>query len=217
MAVTAETPVAEAPAAAAAAPRHAPSPRRSEGLTLARAFDLMRSALAELPSPASHEALRNRMAALFGRQDAMLDADRFPRLLRQAHDAEIADVRKVGDDEFEVVARGVEPAPPQLSLAMPAVTERNGEAEAAPVAGAGSDAAAARGGIRFRRGSRAAAAPPAIAMVGVVSLDEPAADEPKKGRAPRKKVVKEDAAPETEAPAKKKSAAPRARGKKKAE
>jgi hypothetical protein len=54
-------------------------------------------------------------------------------------------------------------------------------------------------------------------MVGVVSLDEPAADEPKKGRAPRKKVVKEDAAPETEAPAKKKSAAPRARGKKKAE
>ncbi len=211
-----EAPVAEASSSTPV--RHAPPSRRSEGLTLARAFDLMRSALAELPSPAAHEALRNRMAALFGRQDAMLDGERFPRLLRQAHDAEIADVRKVGDDEFEVVARGIEPAPPQLSLSMPVAGDRSPAADA-PVsaAGAGSDAAAARGGIRFRRGSRAAAAPPAIAMVGVVSLDEPAAEPPPKGRAPRKKAVKPKPEPDVEAPAKKKSPAPRTRAKKKAE
>lgn len=191
------------PVAAPAAPaRREPSHRRSEGLTLARGFDLMRSALAELPSPAGHEALRNRMAALFGRQDAMLDAERFPRLLRQAHDAEVADVRKVGDDEFEIVARGVEPPPPQLSLGMPSAIDREGEGE---VAG-GSDASAARGGIRFRRGSRGAVAPPAIAMVGVVSLDEPAAKEAKPARPPRKKAAVAQAEPGGEVPAKKKRA-----------
>jgi uncharacterized protein (TIGR00288 family) len=195
--------------------RHAPQHRRSEGLTLARAFDLMRSALAELPSPAGHEALRNRMAALFGRQDPMLDAERFPRLLRQAHDAEIADVRKVGDDEFEVVARGVEPAAPQLSLAMPVATDRGAEGDGAGTPISSSDASAARGGIRFRRGSRSAAAPPAIAMVGVVSLDEPAAEVPKKAKPVRKKAAVE-AEPVPEAAAKKK-AAPRPRAKKKAE
>jgi len=210
----AEAPAAETPRAPA---RHAPSPRRSEGLTLARAFDLMRSALAELPSPAGHEALRNRMAALFGRQDAMLDAERFPRLLRQAHDAEIADVRKVGDDEFEVVARGVEPAAPQLSLAMPASSERVGDGDASGGAlVSSSDASAARGGIRFRRGSRAAAAPPAIAMVGVVSLDEPAASEPKKAKPARKKAGAAEAEPAAEISPKKKAAS-RPRAKKKAE
>jgi len=210
----AEAPAAETPRAPA---RHAPSPRRSEGLTLARAFDLMRSALTELPSPAGHEALRNRMAALFGRQDVMLDAERFPRLLRQAHDAEIADVRKVGDDEFEVVARGVEPAAPQLSLAMPSSSERVADGDASGGASvSSSDASAARGGIRFRRGSRAAAAPPAIAMVGVVSLDEPAVSEPKKAKPARKKAGAAEAEPAAEMPPKKK-AAPRPRAKKKAE
>ncbi len=213
-----EMPVVEAaPAEAPKAPgRHAPQHRRSEGLTLARAFDLMRSALAELPSPAGHEALRNRMAALFGRQDAMLDAERFPRLLRQAHDAEIADVRKVGDDEFEVVARGVEPAAPQLSLAMPGAADRAVEVDAGGTPVSASDASAARGGIRFRRGSRSAAAPPAIAMVGVVSLDEPAPEAPKKSKPSRKKPGAAEAEPAAEAPAKKK-AAPRPRAKKKAE
>ncbi|MEO8140792.1 MAG: NYN domain-containing protein, partial [Gemmatimonadota bacterium] len=207
-----ETPASETPAAPA---RHAPAGRRSESLTLARAFELMRSALAELPSPAGHEALRNRMAALFGRQDPMLDAERFPRLLRQAHDAEIADVRKVGDEEFEVVARGVEPAAPQLSLAMPSAGEPGNGAGPLPP-GASSDASAARGGIRFRRGSRPAAAPPAIAMVGVVSLDEPVTEAPKKAKSARKKASQ----PEGEAGAEtapKKKAASRPRAKKKVE
>jgi len=155
----------------------------------------MRRALAELPSPVGHEALRLRMSALQGREDAMLDATRFPRLLRQAHDAEVADVRKVGEDEFEVVGRGVEPAPPAVRTAAPTAEPAGDGAAAAPVApGEG-----ARGGVRFRRGSRLPAAPPAIQMVGVVSLDE----EPEPVRAPkgRKKGAKA-AEPEGESGAK---------------
>jgi uncharacterized protein (TIGR00288 family) len=169
-------------------PRRAPE--QVEGLTLARAFDLMRRALSELPSPVSHETLRLRMSALHGRQDPLLDPGRFARLLRQAHDAEIADVRKIGDDEYEVVARGLE-AP----AAVPAATGASAEsAPAEPRIQAVPADAAARGGVRFRRGSRLPAAPPAIAMVGVVSLDEeePVAERP--ARAGRKKAAK--AAPE---------------------
>ncbi|HWA55716.1 MAG TPA: NYN domain-containing protein [Gemmatimonadales bacterium] len=212
-------------AAPAAEERH-PEPKRHEGrregrreerrdeLTLARAFDLMRRALAELPSPVGQEALRLRMSALQGREDAMLDATRFPRLLRQAHDAEVADVRKIGEDEFEVVGRGVEPAPPPVrAAAATGEPAGDGVAAAAPVApGEG-----ARGGVRFRRGSRLPAAPPAIQMVGVVSLDE----EPEPVRAPkgRKKGAKA-AEPEGESGAKEaapKKKAARPRGKKKVE
>ncbi|HSB56041.1 MAG TPA: NYN domain-containing protein [Gemmatimonadales bacterium] len=202
------------PAAPAAAEERRPEPsrrqERSEELTLAWAFDLLRRALAELPSPVGHEALRLRMSALHGREDQMLDPSRFPRLLRQAHDAEVADVRKVGEDEFEVIGRGVEPAP----AARAAAAEEAG-GNGAPVAVTPSESAS-RGGIRFRRGSRLPAAPPAIAMVGVVSLDdEPAAEKPapkgrKKPAKPAEAVA--DAAPR-EATPKKKAAKPRAKKK----
>ena len=142
----------------------------------------------------------------------MLQPGRFTQLLRQVHDAEIADVRKLGEDEYEVLARGLD-GPPVPA----AVIESSANGETA----AGTDNVAARGGIRFRRGSRRSSAPPAIAMVGVVSLDEEPAPEtpaPKKGG--RKKSAK-TAAPVAEeaaeaAPAKKKSTG-RSRTKKKAE
>src|ERR687897_3380547 len=84
----------------------APRPQREERadgvLTLARAFQLMSQALSEFRSPVGQEALRLRMVAMHGREDPLLDAGRFPRLLRQANDAEVADVRKVGDDDYEI-------------------------------------------------------------------------------------------------------------------
>jgi uncharacterized protein (TIGR00288 family) len=201
------------------------APRASDGLTLARAFDLMRRALAELPSPVGHEALRLRMAALHGREDTMLEPERFPRLLRQAHDAEVADVRKLGEGEYEVMGRGLEPAPqapPPAERARVEAPEAGEDAASAlPI---GNGAPAARGGIRFRRGSRLGAAPPAIPMVGVVSLeDEAPPAEPKKGRGGGKKKSAKAAAtaaateePAAEvAPAKKKAS--RSRAKKKSE
>ena len=101
-------------------------PHRRYAQPLARAFQLMTQALAELRAPVPHEALRLRMVAMHGREDPLLDAARFPRLLRQANDAEVADVRKVGDDEYEMsphrsaLTPAAAPAPPSPAAAAPA-------------------------------------------------------------------------------------------------
>jgi len=86
------------------APAAAPAsvPVRDGMLTLAESFELLQRAMAELRAPVAHDKLRARMVALFGREDPLLDATRFGRLLRQANDAEVADVRKTGEDRFEV-------------------------------------------------------------------------------------------------------------------
>ncbi|MBK7349646.1 MAG: NYN domain-containing protein [Gemmatimonadetes bacterium] len=203
-----------APAAAA------PAAPKQEGLTLARAFDLLRRALAELPSPSGHDAVRNRMSALYGRQDPLLDSGRFFRLLRQAHDAEVADVRKLGEDDYEVIGRRTD-AGPVPGIAPSAAADAPG-GEDQPPAVTNAEAASVRGGLRFRRGTRLGSASAVIPMIGVVNLEEeaPAAEPVKKGRAPaRKKAAKPapEASDEAEAPPAKKKAAPRTRAKKKAE
>jgi uncharacterized protein (TIGR00288 family) len=181
-----------------AAAREAPArPRPTDGaLSLARAFQLMTQALTELKGPVNQEALRLRMSALHGREDPLLDPTRFPRLLRQANDAEIADVRKVGEDDYEISGRRgaamLPPVSPPPAPAVPAagpesepvVVMAGGEAEPAPEpAGAREDAV--RYGVRFRRGSRGSLRTGEIPLVGVVRIDEPveaapaaAADEP---------------------------------------
>ncbi len=145
-----------------------------KALSLALAFQLMAQALSEMPNPVPHETLRARMAALHGREDALLEAGRFARLLRQANDAEVADVRKVGEDDYEVsvhptdimVPRQRPAAPPAESkAAAPAAPTGNG-AVAAPVAATPAPA------IRFRRGSRLGTHKPEIPMVGVVTVDD---------------------------------------------
>ncbi len=159
------------PAAAAVARGRAATPeRKEEGLTLARAFDLLRQALAEFRKPVAHEALRLRMAALLGREDPILEPGRFLRFLRQAHDAEIADVRKLGEDEYEVTGRGMEPEATAVQEPQGLAIPRALPAGAAPTPAV--PAPPVRGGIRFRRGSRVPAARPEIPMVGVVSLEE---------------------------------------------
>ena len=157
-----------------------PSSRRETGekaLTLAQAFDLLRQSLSELPSPSAGEAVRNRMAALFGKTDPLLELERFHRFLRQAHDAEVADVRMVGDNEYEVSTRPgfryERPAQP----ARPAPSSGAVEPAAAPAVEAPVEAPAGNGkraGIRFRRGARGVMARAEVAMVGVVQADEPA-------------------------------------------
>jgi len=96
---TVETPAPGRPVAPSAPARASHSTDR---LTLGAAFALLSKALGELATPVRHDALRARMAALHGREDPMLDPARFSRLLRQANDAEVADVRKIGDDDYEV-------------------------------------------------------------------------------------------------------------------
>jgi uncharacterized protein (TIGR00288 family) len=153
----------------------APRPDRGDGaLTLARAFQLMTQALSEFRSPVGQEALRLRMVAMHGREDPLLDTSRFPRLLRQANDAEVADVRKVGDDDYEITA--------QRGLSRPASAPATAPEELpAPMAGGASSpevSAAGREngqrlGLRFRRGSRAPIRAADIPLIGVVKIEQP--------------------------------------------
>ena len=161
-------------------PREAPparAPRAPEGtLTLAGAFQLMAQALAELRAPVPHDALRLRMVALHGREDPLLDASRFPRLLRQANDAEIADVRKVGDDEYEVSPHRTGTVPAIAAPSAPQLEELVGPGAAAaePSAEQPGRENGQRLGLRFRRGSRGPTRTGEVPLVGVVQIDAPA-------------------------------------------
>jgi uncharacterized protein (TIGR00288 family) len=195
----------------------APRGRTADGtLSLARAFQLMTQALSELRAPSPHDALRLRMVALHGREDPLLEAGRFTRLLRQANDAEIADVRKVGEDEYEVSPHRTSGVPTIAAPAAPAGALAAGHTDELPIAGAAADAAVEPGrsdngqrlGIRFRRGSRAPLRAGEIPLIGVVQMDappepvgavatleepaveaEPARRKPARPRAPRKKAA----------------------------
>jgi uncharacterized protein (TIGR00288 family) len=153
--------------------------RSDPALTLARAFQLMGQALSEFRSPVGQEALRLRMVAMHGREDPLLDATRFPRLLRQANDAEVADVRKVGDDDYEISAQrtssrpGLPPATPQEE---PPPALPSGEASP-DQGGTSSRENGQRLGLRFRRGSRGPARAGEIPMIGMVQID-PTAEPP---------------------------------------
>ncbi len=143
-------------------------------LTLARAFQLMSQALSEFRSPVGQEALRLRMVAMHGREDPLLDAVRFPRLLRQANDAEVADVRKVGDDDYEI-AHQRQPSRPMLPPAPreePEEAVAGGEPGAEPVT-SGTRENGQRLGLRFRRGSRGPTRAADIPLIGVVRIESP--------------------------------------------
>ncbi|MEO5800620.1 MAG: NYN domain-containing protein [Gemmatimonadales bacterium] len=151
-----------APAAAAAATDGMPAPLPSAmGLTLAEAFHLMSRALGELPVPVSGETLRARMAALHGKEDLLLDTARFDKLLRQANDAEVADVRALGNDRFEV-------SPHKSDLAM---HRRPAVETAAPRSDGTENVAPPAPAVRFRGGARSPARPGELQMFGVMNLN----------------------------------------------
>jgi OST-HTH/LOTUS domain len=169
------------------APREPARPRQPDGaLSLARAFQLMTQALTELRGPVGQEALRLRMSALHGREDPLLEPARFPRLLRQANDAEVADVRKVGEDDYEITARrggmvpplAPAPTPPPLPVEAESTPSAGSPSTVEPVgaeepAGAGRDNGL-RSGVRFRRGSRGGLRTAEYPLVGVVQMDQAA-------------------------------------------
>jgi hypothetical protein len=119
------------------------------------------------------------MAALHGREDPLLVPARFERFLRQANDAEVADVRKLGDGLYEVLL-------PRSARLHSQAQARNAPKEAVPVDVTGelplppvppAEPAAATAGrsatLRFRRGSRAMLRPAEIPLVGVVAMHAP--------------------------------------------
>ena len=188
------------------------TPARAEGaLTLAAAFRLMTDALADLGGPTGNEQLRSRMVAMLGREDELLDEARFPRLLRQANDAEVADVRKIGEgDEYEVTLSRSSAAQVAHRGRTAPSTEEATAIESAPAANgaaapASEPAAAARlSGVRFRRGSRAPSRPSSLPLVGVVSMetDTPGAAEAAAGEGEADKTDRADKADKADKAAK---------------
>ena len=171
-------------------------PRPDGALSLARAFQLLSQALGELRPPVGHETLRLRMAAMHGRQDPLLDAPRFARFLRQANDAEVADVRKVGDDEYEISPHrtGMAPAaggaaflPPAAAAPAPTTASERVSVPVEAVAGEPAGAVRENGqrfGVRFRRGSRSPLRAGDVPLIGVVEIDIPASLAPPVESAP---------------------------------
>jgi hypothetical protein len=155
--------------------------------------------MAELPLPVGGEAVRARMAALLGREDPLLDPARFARFLRQANDAEIADVRKLADDSFEVSPHKTDLSLLRAVAARPAeVVHAAGNGSAPESAPAAEPAPRGPAALRFRRGSRAPIRPLELPLVGVVRVDDDLPVHPpvveaiaKPARAPRARPVKE--------------------------
>jgi uncharacterized protein (TIGR00288 family) len=178
-------PRAERPAQLELTSEHRPSAAPDSGigssgerLTRAEAFDLVRRAVQEqAPGEASVRAsdVRRHARELLGRDSESLSDRMFIRILKDAHDQGIIDLRKRGDD-FEV-ARAAEAAPVSEQLArteqaaVAASTPPSTTSGPAPRIGMGH-----RGGGMGRaggRGGRPGAPPPELLSIGVVEEATP--------------------------------------------
>jgi hypothetical protein len=136
------------------------------------------------------------MVVLLGREDELLEPNRFSRLLRQANDAEVADVRRSGSDGYEISTHRTQ----RLARAAAATSSPASERTASPVpsleptlelpiptletplpADSGSvDSGRSLAGLRFRRGSRGPVRSVDVPLVGVIRLEpEPQTVAPK--------------------------------------
>ncbi|MBI1966486.1 MAG: NYN domain-containing protein, partial [Gemmatimonadetes bacterium] len=154
--------------------------KRGGGFSLGEAFSVLRQALGRLgggDKPVAAEQLREAMLEIKGVAEP-LEPGRFPKLLRQAHDAEIIDLSKEEDGAYAVKLR---PASPLEPAAAPAAFEEEDEPpmpkSSAPPPPYSVPAAPVVTGVpsrsaRFRRGSKGPrVAPPEIPKVGVVEVD----------------------------------------------
>jgi uncharacterized protein (TIGR00288 family) len=152
--------------------------RGGERLTRDEAFSLVRQAVEILTGGADTPVLasdvRRKARDLLGRDSESLNERMFVRVLRDAHDSNVVDLRKRGDD-WEVA-----PAAEAAAIA----DQLQASAPGAPPSQAGRSAAAAasfRRGIRARgrRASGAVELPPELLSLGVVDFGAPAVpDEP---------------------------------------
>jgi uncharacterized LabA/DUF88 family protein len=170
-----EAPVTAPPAESAPAPaaRSAAEPEMvGERLTRDEALTLLKKAVSQLttsvdkPVPAS--AVRRKARELLGRDSETLDERFFLRILRDAHDADVIDLRKRGDD-FEVAPAGaVASVAEQIAAAAPAAAEPSQSARSA------ANAASLRRGMRGR--GRGGEMPPELMNFGVIGGNTPAAE-----------------------------------------
>jgi uncharacterized LabA/DUF88 family protein len=164
------TPVAAATSAPISKPVETPARESTPGeigssglrLTRAEAFDLVRRATASLvtgDSAAAASLVRSTARALLGRDSESLSERNFTRILQDAHDAEVVDLRRRGSDYEVAVAAGAPTVSAQLAAAQPATTPAKPSAPAPR----GMSARGGRGPM-----GRPGAPPPHILSVGVV-------------------------------------------------
>ncbi len=172
-----------------------------ERLTRSEAFDLVRRAVAATSkddAPAAMLAVRESAAALLGRDSESLSERNFVRILQDAHDADVVDLRKRGDS-WEVA--------PVQQVAEVAEQLAKHEAANAPKPTAGPPAPRGMGSRGGGRGGRLGAPPPGLLMVGVVDDAAPiaapvaAAPEPEPVVAPPAPEAPRTPAPKAAAPA----------------
>ena len=198
------------------APRHAEQPvigASGERLTRDEAFDLVRRAVAALvggDTAVLASDVRAKAAELLGRDSDSLSERNFSRILRDAHDADVIDIRRRGDDYDVALATTAPPVAEQLNVAAGARTGASGPAPAAaPAAPRG---LGPRGSKRGSFGGRGTL-PPELLSVGVV--DSPvgeavvAADVPVAEVEEVERAGREDAAGRGEAAAFARQACPR--------
>jgi uncharacterized LabA/DUF88 family protein len=206
------SPSLEAPVTAPAAV-HVPAARAAaepemvgERLTRDEALSLLKRAVAELttsedaPVPAS--AVRRKARELLGRDSETLDERFFLRILRDAHDADVIDLRKRGDDYEVAPAAAVASVADQLAAAAPAAPEPSQSSRSA------ANAASLRRGMRGR--VRGGELPPELLSLGVIGTAAPRENEVAPAASAPALVLEVEAEPEASASAP--SAAPAKRG-----
>jgi uncharacterized protein (TIGR00288 family) len=143
-----------------------------ERLTRNEAFDLVRKAVAATSkndAPAAMLAVRESAAALLGRDSESLSERNFVRILQDAHDADVVDLRKRGDGWEVAPVQQVEGVSEQLA---------KHDAAHAPKPVAGPPAPRGMGSRGGGRGGRLGAPPPELLMVGVVDDAAPTVSAP---------------------------------------
>jgi uncharacterized protein (TIGR00288 family) len=193
-----------------------------ERLTRDEAFDLVRRSvetLTTLDEAVRASAVRQRARELLGRDSESLSERNFTRILRDAHDADIIDLRRRGEDFDVSRAASAAPVADQLAQAAVAAAPVVAAVPAGPRLGMGPRGGGGRSGGGLGRAARLAP-PPGLLSIGVVGVATPSAvvpaeppPETRPRRAPRKsappvELAAEGAEPAGEAAAEK---TPRAR------
>ncbi len=171
-------------------------------LTRDEAFSLVRDAVAALAvgdDAVPSERVRQKAFALLGRDSESLSERNFARILRDAHDGDVVDLRKRGD-AFEVAAAAsVASVADQLEVKEAALKAAAAQEKAANTVavprGMGHRGAPARGG-RGAFGGKVAAPPSNLLLLGVVD-DSPVAGADAAKPARRSRARKDDAGTES--------------------
>jgi uncharacterized protein (TIGR00288 family) len=171
----------------------------SSGLRLRReeAFDLVRRAVGSNGgSPMRASQARTTARDLLGRDSESLNERNFVRILQDAHDANIVDLRRRGDD-YEVA-----PAAQSTSVTDQLATAEGGRTSPPPEAQAAAASRAPMMGGRGRGrgpiGARAGMVPPELLSIGVVETSRPAPEPITEPSVPDLPLTGEDALGEPE-------------------